>query len=173
MEMHDNTKSTISKTSMKYILIILLQVAIIFMAIQFIFRYSIYKVSGTSMEPTLSARQTVLMEKRPTRVNRGDIVTHILNPGQPTKEISLKRVVAVGGDIVRYVDGNLLVNEVKIERHTNSQTDAYLSGLEVMLGPDEYWVLSDNMEADTVDSRQLGVIRGQQITGRLVRPKDI
>ena len=74
-------------------------------------------VPSASMEPTLLVGDMLLLEKvsfRFSRPARGEVVCFrpppALAEGTPQGACYIKRVVAVGGDVVRVRDGELLVN---------------------------------------------------------------
>ncbi|TQS22902.1 S26 family signal peptidase [Microbispora hainanensis] len=58
-------------------------------------RFHVVSVFGLSMYPYLNAGDRVIIERRPDRCGRGDVVL-IVSPGWPGQVI--KRIAAVGGD---------------------------------------------------------------------------
>jgi inner membrane protease subunit 1 len=94
------------------------------------------EVQGNSMEPTLLPGDWALAVA-PGRPRRGQVVV-VEHPGRPGFEV-VKRITAVPGDL--RPDGEIL-------------------------GPDEYWVEGDNLEAST-DSRRFGAVPGRLLRARL------
>ncbi len=88
-----------------------------------------YEIADRSMEPTLRHGDCVLGWRRPRRLRRGQIVV-IEHPMRPAFEM-VKRIAAAAGEDA---DGRTL-------------------------GPGEIWVLGDNADAGSVDSRSLGILR--------------
>jgi signal peptidase I len=80
-----------------------------------------YNVTTDSMSNTLNAGQ-VIKAKNKASINRGDIVffRKDYNSGQG-KQTWLFRVVAFSGDTVEIKDGNLIVNNNKIELPENAR----------------------------------------------------
>jgi signal peptidase I len=99
----------------------------------------------------------------------------------PARELFVKRVVGLPGERVSiqppsvYVNGNK-VSEPKIFENFFSQTNA-LNSLptrasevqtnEVQLGPDEYYVVGDNV-ANSLDSRYFGPIKSGHFVGKVL-----
>lgn len=77
-------------------------------SVSILLMYGFYHVDGPAMEPTLFAGDGMVMSRfRPA--NLGDVVVVY----SPLDGVSIvKRIVAVGGDVVSEVDGELFVNGV-------------------------------------------------------------
>jgi len=60
------------------------------------------------MEPTLLIGDDIIVEKRPNKVQRGDVVVFVFPP-DPTKEF-VKRVVGLSGDVIAVKDGTAILN---------------------------------------------------------------
>ncbi len=97
-----------------------------------------YEIAERSMEPALRPGDWVLGWRRPRRLRRGEIVV-IEHPMRPGFEM-VKRIAAVAGEEVgdRTLDSG------------------------------EIWVLGDNPEAGSVDSRSLGILRTRWVRARLL-----
>jgi signal peptidase I len=108
-------------------------------------------VHGTSMLPTLSPGDRVLVRRATARaVRRGDLVV-FARPREATRSWMIKRVLAVPGDPVP-----------RAEVPT-------LSGYrEPVVPPGRLVVLGDN-PADSYDSRQFGYVRDDRMLGVVVR----
>jgi signal peptidase I len=125
-----------------------------------------FGIPTASMAPTLSPGDHVLVDKlayRGSEPGVGDLaVFHA--PG--TDEITLKRVVARGGDTVAIEDGVLHVNgRARVEPYANP--DAIDS---VYFGPERVpagsvFVLGDN-RGDSFDSRRFGAVPSDRLIGR-------
>ncbi|MGH7152070.1 MAG: S26 family signal peptidase [Planctomycetota bacterium] len=58
------------------------------------------------MEPTFRAGERLLVDRRPGRLERGDVVLFQLGEGAPR----VARLTAVHGDLLEWIDGRLSVN---------------------------------------------------------------
>lgn len=103
-------------------------------------RLTAYAVAERSMEPALRPGDWILGLRRPRRLRRGDVVV-AEHPGRPGFDL-VKRVVAVPGDDLP--DGS------------------------ATLAPGRVWLLGDNPEAGSVDSRQFGSVGIDDVRARLV-----
>lgn len=114
-------------------------------------------VDGTSMDPTLSDNQVLLLRKYDHKYERYDIVVFDYNN---TKLI--KRVIGLPGESVRYTDGNLYINNQKVEDELAKITNDFeLIGI---IPEGYYFVLGDNRQHST-DSRYIGLISEENIKG--------
>jgi signal peptidase I len=127
-----------------------------------------YQVDGTSMVPTLQNYQYVLVDKVTYDFStpaRGDIIVFEY-PLDTTKNY-IKRIVGIPGDHV-YIDdnGQVSVNGVAIkEPYVNDLDNSRYGIRDVVLGPNEYYVLGDNRGGSS-DSREWGVVKRNLIIGR-------
>lgn len=110
------------------------------------------------MEPTLKARQLVLVKRDVSSVQREDIVVFCIN-----QSVYIKRIVAVAGDTVQLTDCRVYVNGVYVYPYT-CDID---SQIEYHLEEGQYFVLGDNGEA-SIDSRVFGVISENQLLGKAI-----
>ena len=95
-------------------------------------RMTRYEIAEESMAPALRAGEYVIAVRSGPMVRRGDIVI-FPHPEEPAMDL-VKRVAAGPGELLE------------------------LDGGTRRLGPDEVYVLGDNVAASTSDSRQLGPI---------------
>ena len=110
------------------------------------------------MEPTLKARQLVLVKRDVSSVQREDIVVFCIN-----QSVYIKRIVAVAGETVQLTDCRVYVNGVYVYPYT-CDID---SQIEYHLEEGQYFVLGDNGEA-SIDSRDFGVISENQLLGKAI-----
>lgn len=125
-----------------------------------------------SMEPEIAEGQTVLVNRLAYRISspeRGDVVA-IYPGGDTTLEPVILRVVAIPGETVEIMDGELLVGGVPSGTAAGyaSMEDAGIAARQITLGSSEYFCLGDNRN-DSLDSRDswIGVIRENTIIGRV------
>ena len=86
---------------------VVLAVALPLLYFMFIRDMNFYQVSARSMLPTLHPHDYVLTMK-PDEYHRGDIV--VLRDPEDPREVLVKRIVALGGDVVEVRGGALFLN---------------------------------------------------------------
>lgn len=128
-------------------------------------------VSGNSMSSTFKDGDVLLVEKFDKSISRYDVVI-IKTEQQGLKSSVIKRVIGLPNETIQIVDGYVYINGEKFEDDyivTDRMEYAGIAENEIVLGPDEYFVLGDNRNASE-DSRNewLGVIDSSQITGKPV-----
>jgi signal peptidase I len=137
------------------------------------FFFQAYKIPAGSMEPTLLVGDHIVVDKRPTAIQRGDIVVFRFPP-DPAKDY-LKRVVAIGGDSVEirkgiaYLNGQQMLDpharlDVAIQdRASTSPRDNFGP---VALPAGKLFVLGDNRD-HSYDSRFWGFVDETDVEGRV------
>ncbi len=152
----------IVKTVLPYVII--LAVVIILK----VFIVTPVKVNGTSMYPTLSSGDILILNKTSywfSDIKRFDIV--VINNETVGREM-IKRVIGLPGDKIEYRNSKLYVNDEEVpEEFTHKETaDFNLSELEVTTVPEgNYFVVGDN-RTDSYDSRYFGFIAENEIEGK-------
>lgn len=127
------------------------------------FVFEVVRVDGDSMQPTLQTNEYVFVEKVSRYFNgihRGDIViTHYPD----RTDTYVKRVVAVGGDVIKIENGYLYVNgEKQIEEYLGQPI--YYTMPETAVPEGYYFVLGDNRNY-SLDSHLIGAIPDNMIIG--------
>lgn len=155
---------------------------------------SMTMVMEQSMEPTFSQGDRLIVNRVGyffTGPDRGDVIIFDKNPiekgiirnmineisdirnslrfrltGSAEKNLLIKRVIAVGGDQVELIDGEVFVNgerlqEPYIDKMTYSRAETSWSVPE-----DKIFVLGDNRE-NSLDSRSIGFVDIQQVKGKV------
>ncbi len=128
-------------------------------------------VSGSSMEPTLSHGDNLIVDKITYRFQdpvRYDIIVFPYKYEEDTYYI--KRIIGLPGEKVQISEeGTIYINDQVLEEHYGNEVmkSPGIAAEPVFLGADEYFVLGDNRNA-SADSREpsVGVISGSDIVGR-------
>lgn len=157
----------------------LVSLALCFILVMLVTRFVLQHntVIGSSMLPTLEDRDEVFVEKVsrlfPAALKRGDIVTADTYQDQEGREgvIIIKRVVGLPGERVSiregyvFIDGRQLIEPyLSVDVLTSEHNMAYS---DVLLGPDEYYLLGDNRMGSR-DSRDIGPVHRSEIEGKLI-----
>lgn len=149
-----------------YILFVLL---ITFLILTFVGQRT--RVNGSSMEPTLSNENQLIVDKisyRFTDPKRFDII--VFPYLYEEKTYYIKRIIGLPGETILidaegniYIDGELLHETYGLEMIR----DAGRANVPITLGEDEYFVMGDNRN-DSLDSRfeDVGNIHRNRIIGR-------
>lgn len=133
------------------------------------FLYQPVKVEGTSMLPELQDQERIFINKfiyRWEPIERGDIVVFHY-PRDPAKSY-IKRIVALPGDQVKIVEGQLYVNGQAVrESYVPNEYFDYRSYPQTQIPDDCYFVLGDHRSLSN-DSREFGVVKRDLIYGKAV-----
>lgn len=129
------------------------------------------QVQGSSMEPTLSTEDNLIVDKLSYRFHDPERFDIIVFPYLQEKEtFFIKRIIGLPGETVRIDEqGNIYVNDEVLEEEYGKETirDPGRASDPITLGKDEYFVLGDNRNNST-DGRDstIGNIRRENIIGR-------
>ena len=126
--------------------------------------YGIARVRMDSMAPTLNDGDRVVVEHTSADIRHADLVVVTAPDGSGAV---VKRVAAVGGDMVGIEDGVLVVNGTAVVEPWFDRTriDGEYFG-PVSVPPDTVWVLGDN-RGESVDSRRFGPVPVDSVIGRV------
>lgn len=132
------------------------------------FVLEVYVVIGDSMDPTLADKQHLLINKLTQKygsIERGDVLV-FTHPDAPEKHL-IKRVIALPGERVRLVAGQLEIdNVIKAQPWLGEKSShARVNTAEYEVPEGSYYVLGDN-RTNSRDSRNFGAIPKQRIIGR-------
>ena len=125
----------------------------------------VLQIEGTSMEPTLSNGDVVLLMKT-THFERGDLCAFTWN-----NKLLVKRVIALPGDWIEIdTDGTVYLNGDKLDEPYVQQTALGECDLEFpfQVPQEQYFVIGD-MRESSIDSRNslIGCILKDQIVGKV------
>lgn len=174
------------------IVAVILTVIIIF-ATTYIIIFSVYSrvyIDGASMYPTLnnftnsSYREFGLMNTHRSNFKRGDIIVFDRSL-DGSGDYLVKRVIGLPKETIKITDGGSVGTPDYIEITSNSATfildepyltnsaknntfaGAFATYSELTLQDNQYFLLGDN-RANSQDSRMIGPIKKDQITGKLM-----
>lgn len=132
------------------------------------------QVQGSSMEPTLSTEDNLLVDKISYRFHdpeRYDIIVFPFLPDWPEqKTYYIKRIIGLPGETVQIdEEGNIYVDDALLKENYGKETiiNPGRAIEPIKLGDDEYFVLGDNRN-NSSDGRDpiVGNIKRENITGR-------
>lgn len=151
------------------IIYVAIVVAITFCIITFVGQRTI--VDGSSMEPTLSDGDNLIVDKISYRFHDPERFDIIIFPYKfDDSENYIKRIIGLPGETV-WIDssGTIYINGEKLPEDYGLETiqNAGLAASPITLGDDEYFVLGDNRN-NSEDSRfpDVGLIKRSDIIGR-------
>lgn len=121
------------------------------------FCFSVVKISGISMEPTLNEGDYVIVHKR-ANIQIGDIVLAC----DPNGQYIIKRVVGLAGDQIHITSNSVIVNEVLYDSLQNHSSESYVIKMDVP--ENSVFLLGDN-RMESIDSRMYGCIGVDRILG--------
>jgi len=149
-----------------------LALAVVISVVLNLFVVQVTEVRQQSMRPTLEQNDRVLVSKLDYRFGppqRGDII--VFNPPVPDATIPyVKRVIAVGGEIVDLRNGNVFVNGQQLdipEAHGASQPQAPQIVYPFTVPADQIFVMGDNRTFSS-DSRTFGPVPVGNIIGKVI-----
>jgi len=134
--------------------------ASIFIAFMLVYFFGIRTgVVGTSMEPVLMNGEEVLIDRviyQFSSPKRGDIIVFRPN-GNLNVHLYVKRVIGLPGETIQIKDGKVYINGSEYTEDVADYTeDPGIIAEEMVLGPEDYFVLGDN-RANSEDSRSANI----------------
>lgn len=126
-------------------------------------------VEGSSMEPTLSDGDQLIVENVSYYIDEPERFDVVVFPNKDGVNY-VKRIIGLPGEEVWIFDGQIYINgELLIEDYGNELiTDPGIAAGELTLGKDEYFLLGDNRNA-SIDSRSadVGPVKREKIKGKV------
>jgi signal peptidase I len=129
-------------------------------------RYDGFTVKGVNMEPAMMVGDDYLV--RPDgNAGRGDVVVAEIPGGSNV----LSRVIAVGGDVIEFADGQVLLNGAVLTEPylaPGTRTEGPESGLlKTVVPPTTVYLMGDN-RGSSQDSRIYGPVSADGVVGSVV-----
>jgi signal peptidase I len=172
----------LKKEIFEWVISIVIAVALVLLVNKFV--ANSYSVSGLSMHPTFDNEDRVIVSKISktlNHLNSGDVIVF----HEDKEHDYIKRLIGTPGDIVKYKDDKLYVNDKKIDepylkynkknKFGDTLTEDFNSGElkgsngKKKIPKGRYLVLGDNRQ-NSIDSRrqEVGLIKNEQIVGKVV-----
>ncbi len=133
------------------------------------FIFTVVRVDGASMEPTLQNNDRMIVWRLGYEPKQGDIV--IFNPpGYPKNIYWVKRVIALGGQHVEvdYASNSVYVDGEKLEEpYLGEEMMPQTTLTEVDVPEGSIFVMGDNRNHST-DGRVIGPVEKSRVVGRAV-----
>lgn len=146
-------------------------VVVVLMVTRFAFQF--FEVPSASMAPTLAVGDRIFVQKMGldlAHLKVGDIVVFKRPPGDHVDTSIadvVKRIVAVGGEVVGSAHGHLVVNG-RVVAQPYLAPGVRTTGVRTQVVPaGDYFVMGDN-RPDSYDSRFFGPIPASSIVGRVI-----
>lgn len=163
---NNNKKTSKHQTIKEYIIVVVLGISLNLLFNCF---FGISKINGLSMYPTLNDKEYIFYQKFNKDYDYNDIVIFKSNLNKNNKKMLLiKRIIAKTGDKITIKDGEVFVNDIKLDEPYLSDDVETYGQLEYIVPKDSYFVLGDN-RSDSVDSRDpiIGCVLAKNIEGKL------
>ncbi len=150
----------------------LLLAASIFIVI-YIFLLRPYQVSGASMFPSFEDKEYVLtsvISLRFEQLKRGDVIV-FKAPTDAEKDF-IKRVIGLPGDTVSVKDGDVYVNDRKLDQSGFLKSDVktfggnFLKEGQPIAVPDSSYIVMGDNRPNSSDSREWGFVKTGSIIGK-------
>ena len=126
------------------------------------------QVVSTSMDPTLTPGDHVLVEKLSVRLRTPEVGDLVVFRDPQGHQLVVKRIVALGGQTVALEDAVLVVDgQARHEPQVDlTLIDSTYFG-PVIVPPGAVFVLGDN-RAESIDSRTYGSVRHDELVGTVL-----
>lgn len=123
------------------------------------------KVEGTAMAPALQDGDRIVIQRNPSKLERGDIVVFYFPLDQ--RKSYIKRIVGLPNETVEIREGKVFINGTLLDEPYVQPTlnVSMRSSQEIKLAEDSYYVIGDNRD-NSADSRIWGPLQRKFIYGK-------
>lgn len=123
------------------------------------------KVEGTAMAPALQDGDRIVIQRNPSKLERGDIVVFYFPLDQ--RKSYIKRIVGLPNETVEIREGKVFINGTLLDEPYVQPTlnVSMRSSQEIKLAEDSYYVIGDNRD-NSADSRIWGPLQRKLIYGK-------
>ena len=143
--------------------------ALVVITVIFTFCFRVFSVDGPSMKPTLQNNDKVIVSTVGYKAQRGDIV--VISETADMNEPIVKRVIAVGGDVVDiiFTTGVVTVNGTEEDYTDELTAQQFDIAFPITVPEGTVFVLGDN-RANSLDSRstRVGCVDERFIVGKVL-----
>lgn len=150
----------------------ILLAAAVFLVI-YVFLFRPFEVNGQSMYPTFHNGELILTNLISIKLGtpqRGDVIV-LQAPDDPEKDY-IKRVIGIPGDTVMLKEGDIYINNQKLDESKYISQDIRTNGgtflpenQSITVPSRSYFVVGDN-RSNSKDSRTLGFIKQEAVIGK-------
>ncbi len=158
----------------KEIISFIVELLVIMLIVTAVIRYvgQVTKVSGSSMESTLSDGDRLIIDKISYRFSDPERFDIVVFPYEyEEKTYYIKRIIGLPGETIWLNDGNIYINGEILEEDYGLETftNAGIAAEPITLGENEYFLMGDNRN-NSKDSRDplVGVVSGDTFIGKAV-----
>ena len=132
----------------------------------FLNKFSFYKVVGDSMNPFLLEGSLIVCSKNIDNLKRGSI---IIFKNKLTDINNIKRIIGLPSEKIEIADGILLINGRMHEYNDSFKLPLNISNKvkQWILANDQYFVIGDNI-LNSTDSRSYGLVKKSQISCKFI-----
>ncbi|KAA0765844.1 signal peptidase I [Bacillus sp. SH5-2] len=134
--------------------------------------FTLCKVKGKSMQPTLYEEDYVFVNKAAvhfSNLQHGEIV---IIKAEDELKYYVKRVIGLPGDVINITNGTVYVNDKKQEEpYTNKElfnnTQVFYNFQKTKIPPNKLFVMGDNREISRDSRNGLGYIEEDNVIGKV------
>lgn len=134
--------------------------------------FTLCKVEGESMKPTLYEEDYVFVNKAVVRLSNLQHGEIVIIKEEDESKYYVKRVIGLPGDVINITNGKVYVNDKKQEEpYTNkdlfNNTQVFYNFQKTKIPPNKLFVMGDNREVSRDSRNGLGYIEEDNIIGKV------
>lgn len=128
------------------------------------------RIYGISMLPTYHNKRFNMVNKLAywrSNPQRGDVVS-VAYSAQGPRIMLLKRIVGLPGERIAFRQGVIYINDEPLDEPYVKNKRGLWNLKEVILGPDEYFIVGDNREMPDIRMHEMGAAKRSWIVGKVL-----